>query len=181
MSLSSSRRAFTLLELLLVLAVVAVLAALAAPWLSGSLRGQRLDGQARTVIALSRKARALAAAEGRTYELVVEPELKTLRLARQRDPLAPPTDPEQPERELASEDEMWSRPLPFEEGVVLVEGLDGEDEPFDLAAPIAIRFAPDGSSDACELAFGAGTKQVRVRIQARLGRATLVEPTASQP
>ena len=178
---SPSRRSFTLLELLMVLAVIAVLAGLAAPRLGGSLRGQRLDGQARTVIALARKARALAAAEGRAYELVVEPQLKTLRLARQRDPLAAPTDDEQPEREAASADEAWSRPLPFEEGVTLLEGLTGGAESFDLAAPIAIRFAPDGSADPCELAFQNGTKELRVRILAHLGRAILVAPEASAP
>jgi len=182
------QRAFTLLELLLVLALVAVLAALAGPRLSGALKGQRLDAQARTVIAYARKARALAAAEGRSYELVFDPVAKTLRLARQRDPLAAPTDEEDPEREALDENLAWARPQPFEEGVELIDATSTantegsahselEVETLDLAEAVAIRFAPDGSAQARELAFRSGTREVRIRVHAHLGRAQLVEPS----
>lgn len=169
------QRAFTLLELLMVLAVIAVLAGLAAPKLQGSLKGQRLDAQARTVIALSRKARALASAEGRSYELVFDPLAETIRLARQRDPLAAPNDPEDPEREALSTDLSWSRPLPFEEGVTLLEAAGAEGEALDLGQPFAIRFYPDGSAEGREVAFQIGTQILRVRIQPHLGRAVLLE------
>lgn len=187
MHLSPPRRGFTLLELLLVLAVVAVLAGLAGPSFSGLLRGQRLDAQARTVIASARKARALAAAEGRSYELVLDPVEKTLRLARQRDPLAAPTDPDEPEREAMSEGDVWSRPRPFEDGVTLVDASASENtegsahsmlevESLDLAEPVVIRFAPDGSAQAREVTFRSGTREVRILIRAHLGRAQIVEP-----
>jgi type II secretion system protein H len=185
------QRAFTLLELLLVLALVAVLAALAGPRMSGALKGQRLDAQARTVIAYARKARALAAAEGRSYDLVFDPVAKTLRLARQRDPLAAPSDPEDPEREALDEALAWARPLPFEDGVELSEATatqnteggansELETESLDLAEPVAVRFAPDGSAQARELAFRVGPREVRIRVRPHLGRAELVEPEAAQ-
>lgn len=183
----SPQRAFTLLELLLVLAVVAVLATLAAPRMSGVLKGQRLDAQARTVIALARKARALAAAEGRSYELVFDPVAKNLRLARQRDPLAAPSDPEEPEREALDESLAWARPQPFEEGVELIEVTATENtegsaysekevETLDLAEPVTVRFAPDGSAQAREVAFRSGERELRIRIQPHIGRAELVQP-----
>lgn len=184
----SRQRAFTLLELLLVLALVAVLAALTGPRLSGALKGQRLDAQARTVIAYARRARALAAAEGRSYELVFDPTQRTLRLARQRDPLAAPSDPEEPEREALDESLAWARPLPFEEGVELIEATatqntegaaysELETEVLDLGEPVAVRFAPDGSAQARELAFRSGERELRIRVRSHLGRAELVDPS----
>lgn len=169
------QRAFTLLELLMVLAVVAVLAGFAAPRLAGSLKGQRLDAQARTVIALARKARALASAEGRSYELVFDPSAQTVRLARQRDPLAAPNDPEDPEREALATDLEWARPLPFEEGVTLREAAGAQGESLDLGQQFTIRFYPDGSADARQVAFQIGTRTLRVEVRPHLGRAVLIE------
>ena len=49
---SLHQRRFTLLELLLVMVVIGITAGLLAPRLTGSIAGQRLQAQARTVISL---------------------------------------------------------------------------------------------------------------------------------
>lgn len=176
MTLPRATRAFTLLELLLVLAVVAVLAGFVVPRLGGSLKSQRLDAQVRTVIALARKARALAAAEGRSYQIVFLPSEKSVRLARQRDPLAAPDDAADPEREALATDAEWARPLPFEDEVVLEEVLGPDGALLDLTAEFTIRFAPDGTADEHELGFRAGDLTQRLLIEPRLGRARLLRP-----
>ncbi len=172
-------RAFTLLELLCVLGVVAALAALAAPRLSASLGAGRLQAQARAAVALARKARALATSEGRAYLVVVDGEGRELRLARQRDPLAAP-EGDDPEREALA-DAFWARPVPFEEGVELLEvQVDDAEEPASSAlggAPPAIAFAPDGSAEAAILSFeGPAAERLEVWVDGPLGLARIVRP-----
>ena len=150
------RAGFTLLELLVVLVVIATLAALVAPSLTGSLARGRLDTTARAIVAQARKAKALATAEGRTYLLVIDPVGRELRLARRRDPLAAPSDPDDPEREpVADPAPDWARPVPFGDDVhleraLLDAGLLTEEE-LPLSEPLEVPFLPGGQSQ--ELTF----------------------------
>jgi type II secretory pathway pseudopilin PulG len=112
---------FTLVELLLVCLVIATLAAIVAPSFTGSTKRAKLDGTVRTVVALGKGARARASADGIAYFLVIDPDLKEIRVARQRDPLASPLV--EGDAEVDSDDwtdgAPWARTVPFEEGVTL--------------------------------------------------------------
>lgn len=166
------RRAFTLLELILVMVVIAAAAAFVAPAAGGSRDRRQVESTVRQALALCRLARARAAGEGRTYLLVVEE--GALGLARARDPLLAPDDPEDPELEARQEDQGWSRPVDCEEGVLL---LAAEVAGVELAPPFAVAFRPDGEADEALLVWGAGREQLGLSIDPRLGQARVVELT----
>lgn len=67
-------RGFTLIELILVLVIIATLIAVASPALGRLNRKSKLDGVARTIVALHAEARSRALREGKTYRVVIEPE-----------------------------------------------------------------------------------------------------------
>lgn len=71
---ATSRPAFTLIELILVMVIISILIAVASPALSRLNRGQRIDGLARTLVALHEQARGLAMRDGRSTRLVIDPD-----------------------------------------------------------------------------------------------------------
>ncbi len=173
-----ARAGFTLIELLAVMVIVSALGALVLPRLAGGRSRDRVLAQARSLVSLARAARARATSEGRAYLVVVDPVAAELRLARRRDPLAEPTDPDDPERELPGEDQSWSRPLPFEDGVEVAEAqvLDLELAIGDL---VTITFRPTGEADAAHVVFeGKDGDRAHVSVEPVLGRATILEELA---
>jgi type II secretion system protein H len=74
---TSSRRAFTLVELVLVLVVMATALAIAAPSLGGWRRGQRLRDAGEEFLATARHARALAIANSQLHRLYVNTSTRT--------------------------------------------------------------------------------------------------------
>lgn len=66
------KRAFTLMEVLLVLLVIAVAAAVAAPALSGFSRGRRLPNTALALMTTGKWCRAQAIINGTTYRLNID-------------------------------------------------------------------------------------------------------------
>lgn len=70
----STRRAFTLLELLLVLALLAMAVAVAAPSLARFFRGRALDSEGRRMLALTRYAQSRAVSEGIPMVMWFNPE-----------------------------------------------------------------------------------------------------------
>lgn len=69
----SRRRAFTLVELLLVLALLTIGASLSAPQLATFFRGRTLDNEARRLLSLTHLGSARAAAEGLPVSLWFDP------------------------------------------------------------------------------------------------------------
>lgn len=67
------RRAFTLLELILVLAVMAILVAMAIPAMRGLAAGRGADEVSGQMLALAHYARSQAIAEGVAYRLNIDP------------------------------------------------------------------------------------------------------------
>lgn len=61
---SPARRAFTLIELILVLALLVIMTALVVPRMSGFIRGRALDSEARRLFALMHAAQGRAVSEG---------------------------------------------------------------------------------------------------------------------
>ncbi len=73
MSSMEPRRAFTLIELILVMAVLATVLAVAAPRLSGFMWGRNLEEEGRRLLALSRYGRSLAVSQSTPVQLWVNP------------------------------------------------------------------------------------------------------------
>jgi len=68
----SCRRAFTLIELILVLALLVIITALTVPRMSGFIRGRALDSEARRLAALMHAAQSRAVSEGMPMMLWVD-------------------------------------------------------------------------------------------------------------
>ena len=75
------RRAFTLVELLVVVTIIAVLTGLAVVGLWRSAERLKIGSAARMVVALARYAHSLAASEGREYRLYCDLEEEAVWLA----------------------------------------------------------------------------------------------------
>ena len=131
--------------------VVSILAVATVPRMSASLARGRLDDQCLAVVSLTRRAKALAATEGRSYVLVIDPVDKELRLRRRRDPLAESDDPEDPELESVI-DAFWATPVKFRDDVTLVQAEQGE-EALDVTANVQVEFRQDGSAEETRLLF----------------------------
>ncbi len=71
------RRAFTLMELLLVLALLAMAVAVAAPSLARFFRGRALDSESRRMLALTRYAQSRAVSEGVPIVMWFNPDERT--------------------------------------------------------------------------------------------------------
>jgi prepilin-type N-terminal cleavage/methylation domain-containing protein len=69
-----SRRAFTLIELILVMAILTVAVSMTAPTLSRFFRGQTLDSEARQLLALTRHGQSRAISEGLPMDLWIDAE-----------------------------------------------------------------------------------------------------------
>ncbi|QOV89818.1 pilus assembly FimT family protein [Humisphaera borealis] len=77
-----SRRAFTLLELILVLLVMAIMVAMAIPAMRGLAAGRGADECAGQMLALAHYARSQAIAEGVNYRLNIDPTNKVYYLTK---------------------------------------------------------------------------------------------------
>jgi len=73
---SASRRAFTLIELILVMVLITIVMSVALPSLKGFFKGRDLDSEARRLLSLTRYAASRAVAEGVPMELFVDIEQK---------------------------------------------------------------------------------------------------------
>lgn len=71
------RRAFTLVELLLVLALLAIITSLAVPQLAGFVRGRALDSEARRLAALLHAGQSRAVSEGAPMMLWIDEKAST--------------------------------------------------------------------------------------------------------
>src|ERR1035441_8861833 len=70
-----ARRAFTLIELILVMALLTIVISLTAPKLSRFFHGRTLDSEARRLLALTRSGQSRAVSEGVPMDLWVDAEL----------------------------------------------------------------------------------------------------------
>jgi len=69
---STGKRAFTLIELILVLALLVIITSIAAPSMANFVRGRALDSEARRMIALMHAAQSRAVSEGLPMVLWVD-------------------------------------------------------------------------------------------------------------
>lgn len=73
----SVRRAFTLIELVLVMAILIIVLSVTAPMLTSFFRGRTLDAEARRFLALTHYAQSRAVAEGMPMTLWIDPKQRT--------------------------------------------------------------------------------------------------------
>lgn len=133
------RRAFTLIELVLVLALLGVAVAVAAPALSRFFSGRTLDNEARHLLAMTRYAQSRAVSEGLPMLLWLRPETGAYGLR---------AETAFTEEDSRAVEHTLPDALRFE---VAPPGLEGE-SPWQLAALATgsqqfIRFTPDGFVD----------------------------------
>lgn len=174
-------RGFTLLELILVLIVISIAGVLVLPSISGSRGRSRLDADVSGLLGLARKARALAAGEGRTYYLRIDPLERRAQLVRQRDPLSPASEGDDPERDVTA-DAPWSTPLALAEGVELIEAWLGAGEAEERAADgelVEVAFYPHGAASPCRLVFGTGDDRLTLRVAGPAGLARIDDEVGS--
>ena len=155
-NIHAGRRAFTLVELLLILALMTAMVAMAAPMLSGFFRGRSLDSEARRLLALTHAAQSRAAAEGFPMLLWLDAERKTYGLEQE----APPREGDPRAQEFEMEDN-----LALELGKATPVAVHGRQLP-------AIRFLPDGTIDETSPATVrlAGTDQSALWLMATTNR-----------
>lgn len=182
------RRAFTLLEILLVLAILVTLAMLAVPLFYRSIRDATLRSAAEQVRTEWNKAHILAMKNGRTYVFRYQPqgrkykiepyaaESDTLDAVSNTNTFAPPPQ--------AAEDDPISR-MQLPEGIKFIEGLTVEEERAKLVEEAMgvggggdwskpILFYPDGvSSDAWLVVADEHQSAIRVELRGLTGLAVL--------
>lgn len=193
-----ARRAYTLLEVLLVVALIGMLAAFTWPNFANSLESEQLDQSVRRIQSLVQMARAQAMNEAREYQLVFRPD-GTLWVTRQVDPLLAPQITRRFRAPWLSEqvllDGVWVsaiKLLPDGPPPILIEDeimefdQDEFDEPpdpiEDFSANVVVRIRPDGRSDSLRWVLrderGHG---VMMTLEGRLGRIAIEAAEALQP
>jgi prepilin-type N-terminal cleavage/methylation domain-containing protein len=167
------RRAFTLLELILVLALIAMIMAAAVPSIQAMLDDARLQEAADTLRSRFAEARAHAIEEGRPYRFAIMPGQSDFRLA-----------PDLPEYWSGAEDPTATTasnvpPLILEAKLpndVMFNLIDGGGHPSD-SGPWShlISFLPDGSCDAdCNIDLQRGdSRPISIFIRGLTGSVTV--------
>ncbi len=199
------RRAFTLLEILLVVALLAAVAVMVWPDFNTAERSERLDESALRMKALLNMCRAEAMLESRTYRVEFRPD-GTLYLTRQLDPVYGPHLFVPVSSDWAKQpvllDGVWvesvlpmtggSTPIQIEdEQIEYLEDVTVAELPTpieDLDEPLRLEFNPDGRSASLRWTLRDTSGRARqLTLDGRLGR-VLIEPaeriepeTAKQP
>ncbi|TWT40319.1 hypothetical protein RAS1_40270 [Phycisphaerae bacterium RAS1] len=189
-----SRRAFTLMELLLVVALLGLLSILVFPNLGSIGHAEDLVESGRRVKTTIAMCRAQAMADGRRYRMTIRQDGR-IRVERQVDPITKPQEyeaiPSDWARLAILLDDIWVDqllPLPDGPPPILVEDDEIEFTEFDdleltsvteLEAEFALEFEPDGSSTSARWIIrdkrGAG---IQMTLDGRLGRVDVVDAQA---
>jgi len=133
---NSCRRAFTLIELILVLALLAVVTSLAAPSLSRFFRGRSLDSEARQLLSLTHAGRSRAVADGFPMLLWIDSQRRAYGLQEEGATQSGNTQDADPK---ADEFDFGDN--------VQVEALSASPVSVNGKSLPAIRFLPDGTAD----------------------------------
>ncbi len=184
---SPRRRAFTLLEVLLVVGVLVVLLGLALPDFSGALSAEQLPESGARCKALLSMCRAQAMNESRRYRVWIRPD-GSIKALRQLDPLGAPHEyipiSDDWGRELVLLDDVWVdavQPLSDGPPPLLVdddeiEFSEVEDEPVSIATfdeGVTVEIAPDGTSNSLRFVLrDASGRGIELTLDGRLGRVT---------
>ncbi|HKS35923.1 MAG TPA: GspH/FimT family pseudopilin [Verrucomicrobiae bacterium] len=133
---SSCRRAFTLIELILVMALLAAVTSLAAPSLSRFFRGRALGSEARQLLSLTHAGQSRAVADGFPMLLWIDTEQRIYGLQEEGTTQNSNTQDADPKADEFA----------FGDGVQ-VEALDASPVSINGQSLPAIRFLPDGTAD----------------------------------
>ena len=190
MRATNRRRAFTLLEVLLVIVLLGVLFAITLPSFTSTIDYEQLNESALRMKAMIGMCRAQAMNESRRYRVIFEVD-GTVRLERQLDPIYAP-------HVFMPVREMWAQtppllervfveavldlpdgPPPFDIQDELVEFEDIIEEPVlvsDLENALLVEFEPDGQCDSVQWVLrDIGGRGVKMTLEGRLGRVRIEE------
>jgi type II secretion system protein H len=126
------RRAFTLIELILVLALLVVITSLAAPAMANFIRGRALDSEARRLFALMHAAQSRAVSEGMPMMLWVDEKGGTYGLS---------------EETIGKTGDSKAETLPLDSTLQIAVPTTGLSAPTMFNNLPAIRFLADGTVD----------------------------------
>ena len=129
----TTKRAFTLLELVLVMVLIAVGLAVAAPSLQGWNRGTKLRNQADQLVSVTRWARTHAIADSTVYRLNIDPSGSAYSLTKQSG-----------QEFVAVESSEWGRSFQLEDATLQLTDASG-------AVTTTVDFHPDGRTDQATL------------------------------
>lgn len=185
---SPRRRAFTLLEVILVIGVLVILLGLTLPDFSGALTAEQLPESGARCKALLSMCRAQAMNESRRYRVWIRPD-GSIKALRQLDPLEAPHDyipiSDDWGREQVLLDDVWVdavQPLSDGPPPLLVdddeiEFSEIEEEPLSIATfdeGVTVEIAPDGTSNSLKFVLRDLTgRGLELTLDGRLGRITL--------
>lgn len=132
MTLPTERRAFTLVEILMVLAILGIVTVISMPYLVKSIRGNRLRVAGATVVKAGRYARNMALLHTQEMKLIVDIGAATVRVepryeASVRSSRTPPGTPEPVSPPLSTEgasDSSVSPPVSASPSVAIARKLD---------------------------------------------------------
>lgn len=163
------RRAFTLVELLVVVAIIAVAGGAGIGLYAGTSRGLKLKRTARAFLLTAKYARIMAIEKQREYKIQLDSENGGFGLATVE------WNEASEEFEETVVSDYYCKPVAFEGGVrfedikVAASAADEDDED----AEASIVFSPDGSAQAVVVQIGNGTTHYTISISAATGKAKI--------
>lgn len=194
----AARRAFTLLEVLLVVSILAMLAMFTWPTFEGAAERARLDESVRRLKTLVAMCRAEAMSETRCYRITLRLD-GSIKLRRQLDPITYPHVYVPVQKDWANLafmlDGVWVEsicllpdgppPVEVEDELKTFDHMERDFEPIDIEdfeQPIDITFNPDGTSRSLRWLMRDDTgRGFQLTLDGRVGRLAVEELPALKP
>ena len=141
----TGKRAFTLIEMLLVIIIIGIISAIAAPQFAKSMRGNRLRSAARSVVGAGRYARSMAVIHQRPMVITFDLESSTLVVEQETHSKQPVVEEEGEDVEVSALDESFD--LKDERQAVATDAADSLERKLDNVSISYIQIDGEDSRD----------------------------------